>query len=125
MEFKIDTNKNYTVLTPQNRLFDEKMAEAITQKWEALEAEGHKNLIIDLSVCEGVSEHIMDTIVAMHETFYNDNHSLVFTELQPQLRNSLASHEYFHAINIAPTMIEAIDIVSMENLERELLEGEE
>ena len=57
----------------------------------------------------------------MHERFYENGQSLVFTNLQADVKKTLQQVEDLHAINIAPTMIEAIDIVSMEKLERDFL----
>ncbi|HTN47339.1 MAG TPA: hypothetical protein VL098_13400 [Flavipsychrobacter sp.] len=124
MEVKIDTNANYIVLTPQSPQLDEKLTEAISQKWTELVKQGHANLIVDLSACSAAAENVMDELAQMHEVFYGENHSLVFTHLKPELRNNLSQHDYFHGINIAPTLVEAVDIVNMEVLERELL-GEE
>ena len=124
MMFKIDTKENYTVLTPHSTLLDENLTEAISKKWTELVGDGAENLIVDLSDCNEASETIMDALASMHEEFYTENQSLVFTNLQQSIKATLQNHEYYHTINIAPTMIEAIDIVSMEVLERDLL-GEE
>ena len=127
MTFKIDTKENYTVLTPDSTVLDENLTEAISKKWTELLGNGAENLIVNLSSCNEASENIMNALAAMHEEFYTENHSLVFTNLQQSIKAALQNHEYYHAINITPTMIEAIDIVSMEVLERDLLgeEGEE
>lgn len=124
MTFKIDTKENYTVLTPDSTVLDENLTEAISKKWTELVGDGAENLIVDLSDCNEASETIMDALASMHEEFYTENQSLVFTNLQQSIKATLQNHEYYHTINIAPTMIEAIDIVSMEVLERDLL-GEE
>lgn len=125
MEFKIDTKDIYTLLSPTATRLDEKLTAAIEEKWTELVNDGAKNLIIDLQNCENCAGNVLDEMAQMHERFYNKEHSLVFTNMRPEVRKQLQQHEYFEAINIAPTMIEAVDIVSMELLERDLLGEEE
>jgi hypothetical protein len=62
--------------------------------------------------------------VALHEECYGMGQSLVFTGIRPEVMNTLKQHEANQLLNIAPTMIEAVDIVSMEILERDLLSEE-
>jgi hypothetical protein len=125
MAFKIDTKENYTILTPDSKVFDEKLTENLVQKWTELVKEGAANLVVDLQNCSSVSENIMEQWAALHEQFYVQGQSLVFTHLQPEVVAQLSDHEYFHAINITPTMVEAIDIINMEILERDLLDESE
>lgn len=124
MEFKIDTNDVYICLTPISTQLDEKLTDAITQKWTELEKEGHSNLIVDLQNCASASENMMDKLAEIHEQFYVKGQSLVFANLTTAVKTSLSEHEYYQSINVAPTLVEAVDIICMEILERDLL-GEE
>lgn len=125
MEFKIDTKDIYTVISPTASRLDENLTAAIEKKWTELVNEGAKNLIIDLQSCENCAENVMDKMAQLHERFYTNEQSLVFAHVQPEVKKQLQQHEYFDAINIVPTMIEAVDIVSMELLERDLWDEEE
>lgn len=126
MEFKIDTKENYTLLCPMATHLDEKLAAAIEKKWTELVNDGANNLIIDLQHSQTCTDNVADKMIQLHEYFYNNEQSLVFINLQPQVKKQLQQHEYFEAINAAPTLIEAVDIISMEILERDLLgEGDE
>ena len=60
----------------------------------------------------------------MHEEFYGNEESLVFTGISGKILAALKQNETDLLINIAPSMIEAIDIVSMEILERDLFNEE-
>lgn len=125
MEFKIDTKDIYTVLSPVTDRLDENLTASIEKKWTELVSEGAKNLIVDLQACTSCAPGIMDSLTQLHEKFYTQERSLVFTHLQAGVRKELQDHEYFDAVNFVPTMEEAIDIISMEMLERDLLAEEE
>jgi hypothetical protein len=60
----------------------------------------------------------------MHEDSYSNSRSLVFTGIQSEVMKAMKEEELDLSLNIAPKMIEAVDIISMEILERDLL-GEE
>jgi hypothetical protein len=60
----------------------------------------------------------------MHENSYSNSRSLVFTGLQSQVMQVIKDEELDESINIAPKMIEAVDIISMEILERDLFSEE-
>jgi hypothetical protein len=61
----------------------------------------------------------------MHENCYNNSQSLVFTGVQANVLTQLQEKELDTVLNIAPKMIEAIDIISMEILERDLFDESE
>jgi len=125
IEFKIDTNNNYTILQPVFDHLDEKMADSLQQKRTELIHEGQTNFIIDLQNCKTAEESVLQSLLNLHHSAYNENHSLVFANLQPEVRKELSSNEEYHDINIAPTLTEAIDIISMEALERDLMNEED
>lgn len=120
MNFKIDTKTNYTVIEPLSNLLDAKMTAAIAEKWTELVKNNAPYLILDLKNCKTADEQIFPHLKTLHENFYENGQSLVFTNLHADIKN-LFQQVDIHAINIAPTMIEAIDIVSMEKLERDFL----
>ena len=122
MEFKIDTKPTYTVIAPETNILDANLTAAIRQKWKELTEKGSHNLIVDLHNCLAADENSTDTLVAFHEEVYNNNESLVFTNLKQDVINALKNKEADLIMNVAPTMKEAVDIVSMEILERELFD---
>lgn len=125
MEFKIDTKPTYTVITPVDARIDANMTAALGQKCEELATSGSCNYIIDLQHCTSGDNTSFDDLVQMHENCYNNSQSLVFTGLQNGVMQQLQELELDNVLNIAPQMIEAIDIISMEILERDLFNEEE
>jgi anti-anti-sigma regulatory factor len=124
MEFKIDTKPTYTVITPVDSSMDANMTAALRQKWKVLAESGSGNAIIDLSCCTAADESAFVQLGELHEEVYGNNQSIVFTNLQPAVWTVVKQKEADLLLNIAPTMQEAVDIISMEILERELFDEE-
>jgi anti-anti-sigma regulatory factor len=124
MEFKIDTKPTYIVITPVSNHLDANLAAALRQKCNELTENGSYNYIIDLHNCLDADSKSFHFLTEFHEDCYSNNTSLVFTNIQDEVMSELRKDETHTAINIAPTMQEAIDIVSMEILERDLFDEE-
>jgi len=124
MEFKIDTKATYSVITPVFDKMDANLAVIIGQKCEEAGQSGSFNYIIDLQLCINMDEEAIPQLLQLHEDNYAGNRSLVFTGLRPALINTLKKKEADMLLNIAMTMQEAVDIISMEILERDLFNEE-
>jgi anti-anti-sigma regulatory factor len=120
MEFKIDTKSSYTEITPVTNHLNADLTGALCQKCEELTKNGSQNFIVDLHNCLDADKTAFGTMIQLHETCYEQEHSLVFTNLQDEVMNAVKEEELDLTINITPSMAEAIDIVSMEVLERDL-----
>jgi anti-anti-sigma regulatory factor len=121
MEFKIDTKSSYILITPVSNRLDANLSAALRQKCRELTENGRTSFIVDLHNCLDSDSSSLAGLTELHEECYSNEQSLVFTNIQTNVLQDLKRHEADTAINIAPTMIEAIDIVSMEILERDLL----
>lgn len=124
MEFKIDTKDNFTIIMPTVDRISAKMADKIAETCKKMTQSGSKNFIIDLHKCLEIDQEAIKGMVALHEELYGMEQSLVYTQLTKQVMNTIKKDETDLLLNIAPEMKEAIDIVSMEILERDLLSEE-
>jgi anti-anti-sigma regulatory factor len=97
---------------------------AIAQKQAELGQSVSPNLIINLCNCNIVDAGAYSGLINMHTDSYSKNHSLVFTGISETVMEDIKKNNIDTALNIAPTLIEAIDIISMEILERDLLNEE-
>jgi anti-anti-sigma regulatory factor len=124
MDFKIDTKDTFTVISPIYATINAKLADELQNTCDQTRQNGSNNFIIDLSQVTSAEKDGIDGLIALHEHCYSNNESLVFTGTSPDLVKILKDEEADTLLNIAPKMIEAVDIISMEILERDLL-GEE
>lgn len=124
MEFKIDTRENYVVIAPIGERLNVNMAAMLEERAAQLAETGPGNALIDLSNCQSAEEAAFEHFANWHEKAYSEGHSLVFTNLEPEVASVAKEAQLDGAINIAPTMAEGIDIISMEIIERELFDEE-
>ena len=121
MEFKIDTKPTYTVITPETGDLSVNLAGEMRQKViEATETDSH-NFVIDLSQIENMDMASGNELLDLHNELYHKGCSLVFTAMNERVMNTMKKGQYHLSLNLAPTLIEAVDIISMEVLERDLL----
>ena len=84
-----------------------------------------KNIVIILKNTHTIEEGAARKLVQIQQAFYEHHASFVICELQQQAEDFLDSHELLELMNVTPTQSEAWDIVQMEEIERELMDGEE
>jgi anti-anti-sigma regulatory factor len=123
MNYKIDTKENFDIITPQIAM----LTSTLTDELSILinkSREHDKSVIIDFTQVNEIPEEFVDFLTQTHETMYLDNFSFVLCQVGGNLKKQIQDADLEDSLNIAPTLIEAIDIVSMEVLERELLGGE-
>lgn len=124
MEFKIDTRDTYVRIAPIGEHLSVNMAAMLEERATQLAESGPGNALIDLSACQTADEAVFEALANWHETAYSEGRSLVFTGLSSAVMDVAKESQMESAINIAPTEVEGIDIISMEILERELFDEE-
>jgi anti-anti-sigma regulatory factor len=86
--------------------------------------ENARSLLIDFSQIETMTDENVRLLETLHNEMYNDNLSFVLCHMHVSCKKTVAENELEHLLNMVPTMIEAIDMINMEGLERELLNEE-
>lgn len=128
MKFKIDTNPDFTRILPEGEYLSATMAGAIAQTCQEGPEGSPTNFILDFS---GITDaevpdaaSTFETLTQLHEARYEAGGSLIFTGIGPQLLAQLKRADLHHVLNITPTLQEAIDMIQMEILERDLFNEE-
>ena len=124
MEFKIDTRDTFSTIIPVFDRISAKLTGELRHKCDEMRQSGSTNFILDLQHCKETDPLAMQELVTLHEESYSLGHSMVFTGLNEKVMQELKKGQTDLLINIAPRMDEAIDIISMEILERDLLSEE-
>jgi anti-anti-sigma regulatory factor len=124
MKYNIDTKENFDIITPINDLFDQNLAEEIQQFLSASILK-NRSAIIDFSSIQSIENNLNQIIIDWHHKMYDSNLSFALCEMNDEVKKSMQENEESDILNITPKQIEAIDIVAMEGLERELLGDED
>ncbi|MFT4062526.1 MAG: hypothetical protein QM642_09240 [Edaphocola sp.] len=121
MTFKIDTKPTYTVITPETAIMDVNLAAALRQKVEELAAGNSQNFVMDMHLVGQIDMAAGAAMVQLHHDAYSNGCSLVWTALTEAGMQTMKKGQYHLSLNLAPTLAEAVDIISMEVLERDIL----
>ena len=125
MEVKIDTKEKFTVVTPILPGLSANIAANLAETCSAQLQKQVKNVVLNLSELTVVDESSTEILMNLQQKFYESNASFVICCLQPGVEAFLDKMEALEILNITPTESEAWDIVQMEEIERELLDGDD
>ena len=125
MELKIDTKEKFTVVTPILPELSANIAAEIATTCTGQLQKEVKNVILNLESVSFVEESAAEALRELQQKFYENNASFVICSLQPSVEERFEKMELLELLNITPTESEAWDIVQMEEIERELLDGDD
>ena len=119
MMVKIDTREKFHVITIHEDNLAANMTEQMDKVVLALLEDNVKNVILNMKDIKKVDSAAAMHLVKQHDTFYNAGASFVVCELQTDVRNQFEQSDILEKLNYTPTESEAMDMVQMEEIERE------
>lgn len=125
MEVKIDTKEKFHVITLLPTNLPATMTEELSNRLLSYLHSDIKNIVLDLKELQSLDNLSAETLVKIQQKFYESNASFVICGLQPPVEEFLDKNEQLEIMNVTPTESEAWDIIQMEEIERELLDGEQ
>lgn len=123
MNFKIDTKEKFTIITPMQSHLSANLTEALNQTANDCLQTDIKNVVLNMKEVVSLDEAAATNLMTLQQSFYESNNSFVICEMQPAVSEKLEQMELLDIMNITPTESEAWDIVQMEEIERELMNG--
>ncbi len=123
MEVKIDTKEKFHVITLSQPELSATMTDELSDRLLSFLQSDIKNIILNLKELRSLDNISAENLVKVQQKFYETNASLVICELQPQVEEFLDNDQLLEMMNTTPTESEAWDIIQMEEIERELLDG--
>ena len=124
MEVKIDTKEKFHVITLSEPHLSATMTEELSARLLSYLASTNKNVVLNLKELQSLDTFSAETLVKVQQKFYESSSSFVICALQPQVEEFLDKQNLLEMMNVTPTESEAGDIVQMEEIERELLDGD-
>ena len=120
MKVKTDTKEKFHVITVQESSMSADMAAKLSDLLLPYLQNDVKNVILNLKELQSLDEIAAEKLVKLQQNFYEKNSSFVVCELQKPVEDFLDSVNLLEMMNTTPTVSEAMDIVQMEEIEREL-----
>ena len=122
MKCSIEIKSTYTIITPECSILDRILVDALLDKIEETKTTtSGMYIIVNLSNCETMEHDAFESLLHLHTTLYAQDGSIVFTGINESVMQKMKQERLHLSINLTPTMEEAVDIISMEIMERDLL----
>jgi anti-anti-sigma factor len=124
MNVKTDTKEKFHAIEVLEPSLSANMADSIGAVLLPYLQNDTKNVVLILKEVSSVDVDTAKKLVEVQQQFYENNASFVICQLQKQVEDFLDDNELLELMNVTPTESEAWDIVQMEEIERELMDGE-
>lgn len=125
MNVKIDTKEKFCVITPQDAQLTANMTDDFEQMLLAQLKSDVKNVVLNLQEVATLDPAVAEMLMQCQQHFYEQMHSFVLCSLRANVEAQLEQAGLLELMNTTPTESEAWDVVQMEEIERELMDGEE
>jgi anti-anti-sigma factor len=123
MQVKIDTREKFHAITILEPILAANMTEELEKSLLPLLDKDVKNVVLILKDIPELEDAAATSLVKIQQAFYDNGASFVICELTPAVEQYLEDNGFLEVMNVAPTESEAWDIVHLEEVERELLNG--
>ena len=124
MQVKTDTKEKFHAITVPGPTLTATLTDELSECLLPYMQNDVKNIVLILGQVTSLDIPSAQKLVAIQQTFYENNASFVICELQQPVEDFLDQHELLELLNVTPTQSEAWDIVQMEDIERELLDDD-
>ena len=125
MKVKTDTKEKFHAISVETPQLSANMAAELSNDLLKHLQTSNRNIVLNLQDVSSIDKEAAERLVNVQQKFYEGNASFVVCGLQPGVESFLDKEDLLELMNITPTESEAWDIVQMEEIERELLGGEE
>jgi len=119
MKVKIDTKEKLHVITIQEPELTANMTEQMDKVTTGLLDGNVKNVVLNIQDIEMIDSAAAGHLLSLQYLFNEHRASFVVCCLQPPVKRFFADSDLLDRLNFTPTESEAMDIVQMEELERE------
>lgn len=123
MKFSLDKAEKYVIFKLEEEKLDTTQAPSLKSEFITLNAEGHSNIILDLSSTKYIDSSGLSSILVAKRLCDNIDGALILTGITDHVMKLFKISQLDTVINILPTTEEAIDRVFMDQIEKELTQG--
>ena len=120
MKYSVDKQEKYLTFSLQEEKLNSLIAPEVKSILILKNNEGVRNLILDLTDVLYCDSSGLSAILVANRLCKNSNGSFVLTGLQESVKKMILISQLDHVLNITPTVNEAIDLIFMEEIQRDL-----
>lgn len=120
MKFNVDKHEKYVLL----KLNESKLNSLVTPQLKSelilMNTEGQRNIILDLSAVKYADSSGLSSLLVGHRLCKNAEGVFILTGLNPAVERLIAISQLDNVLSIVGSAEEAIDLIFMEEIEKEL-----
>lgn len=121
MRFELDKHEKYVLLKPLDiEELTTETAPKLKSELFLINSEGIYNIILDLSNVRGADESGISALLSANRLCKNNEGTFVLVSVHSDIQQLLTLSTTENYINLVPTVTEAVDLVFMEEIERDL-----
>jgi anti-anti-sigma factor len=120
MQFKLDTKEKFHVIRIEENDLTANLSDEITKIITNCLNTSIKNIIINMGKVTHISSKTLTTLIESQLKSVENGYSFVFCNFSPQVKAYLKDKDILDVIQFTPTENEAVEIVHMDEIEREM-----
>ncbi|PWG80370.1 STAS domain-containing protein [Pararcticibacter amylolyticus] len=120
MKFTIDKHEKYVLFKLDETKLNSLVSPQLKSELILINTEGKRNIILDLSSVKYSDSSGLSSLLVGHRLCKNSSGSFVITGMSENLERLITISQLENVLNITPTVEEAIDLIFMEEVERDL-----
>jgi anti-sigma B factor antagonist len=117
--YTIEKKEKYAQISLKDEKLDSHVSPSLKSELVVLNSEGFKNIIIDLTDTRYCDSSGLSAILVANRLCKNSGGTFVLTGLQRSVMKLISISQLDTILNIAPTVSEAVDLLFMEEIERD------
>ncbi|GIU70022.1 MAG: hypothetical protein KatS3mg002_1258 [Candidatus Woesearchaeota archaeon] len=124
MSFEIEKKDKYTLIRSKVEKLDTTVSPLLKSELVVISNDGGRNIIIDLSHTRYCDSSGLSAILVGNRLCKNANGSFIVCGLQDSVKKLITISQLDTILNITPSFTEAEDMLFMEEVERDILNGD-
>lgn len=125
MKYQADLQEKYVVLTLLEEKLDSRIAPKLKSEFLVHNAEGVRNIILDLNAVKYADSSGLSAILIGHRLCQNNKGIMILTGIQEQIEKLITISRLDEVLNVLPTQQEAVEAIFLNELEGDFLDEEE
>jgi len=120
MKFTVDKHEKYVLIKLNESKLNSLISPQLKSELILINTEGQRNIILDLSAVKYSDSSGLSSLLVGHRICKNSEGSFIITGINENISRLITISQLETVLTIVPSVEEAIDLIFMEEIEREL-----
>lgn len=120
MKFSIDKHEKYVLIKLNESKLNSLISPQLKSEFILINTEGIRNIILDLSAVKYSDSSGLSSLLVGHRLCKNSEGNFIITGLNENITRLVTISQLENVLSIVPKVEEAIDLIFMEEIEKEL-----